>query len=1001
MKKLYLYLFFIMLAPVLLEGQTKNMRTIEGTITNKMTNEKLVGVSIVVPGTTRGVTTNIDGHYSIDVQLRDSLLQFSFIGYLTQVIQIKNQTKINIALVEDTKNLDEVIVVGYGTQKKSDLTGSISTVSIKELSKRNVSSVSQALQGQVAGVDVSSSSGTPGAGVTIRIRGIGTINNSDPLFVVDGMMVNDIDFVNPNDIESMQVLKDASATAIYGSRGANGVIILTTKKGTKGDAVVNFSSYYGVQNAWRSSNVMDGPTWAYLRNEALIAKGYAPIVPDPSKLPTTNWFKEISNENASISNVDLSISGGSEKGSYFLSVNKFDQEGIIKKTSYNRLTLRSNSTLDVKPWLKVGENITLIKTTSRMPPPSDEWTGPLLTALVRDPATSVRNADGSFTKSIFNDTFNPAATIEYYNNENITYRTLGNVFADITLLKGLVFKTDYSFEYTYSDARDYIPVYYVFNAQQNALSSLSDYYGKNYILQWTNTLNYEKKFGNHSISALAGTESFNDNYKASGIAVSGLPKDYDAITIDNASGNNSARVNGSYSQSRQYSFLARLNYSFKDKYLLTSNFRTDGSSKFIKGKRWDYFPSFSLGWKMSEEPFLKSFDFINSLKLRAGWGQIGNQGSVGSYDYLTTASSGADYIWGGVLHPGYSFPGVGNPELRWEKTTTTNFGVDFSVLNSKLSGTIEYYIRNTTGMLLQVPTPGQTGIQDSPYQNAGEMNNSGIELSLEYRNMDHAFTYSFGGNFSTIKNKVVSLGVIQGFISSASFANMAFLERTYSGAPIAQFYGYKTDGLFQNQAEIDAQTAQKNVSPGDIRYVDADKNGELDVVKLGSPLPKFTYSFNANFSYKGFDLSTTFQGVYGNKLFNGPAIYTKSSTAAWNLSRDMINRWVGEGTQTDARYPRMAANDVNNGYISDRFIEDGSYFRIKTLQLGYSLNKNLTSKMHVTNVRIYLNAQNLLTFTKYTGLDPEIGINGPLEIGVDRGVYPQGRAYSLGLNVTF
>ena len=321
MKKLYLYLFFIMVAPVLLEGQTKSMRTVEGTITNKMTNEKLAGVSIVVPGTTRGVTTNIDGHYSIDVQPRDSLLQFSFIGYLTQAVQIKNQTKINVALVENFKNLDEVIVVGYGTQKKSDLTGSISTVNIKELSERNVSSVSQALQGQVAGVDVSSSSGAPGAGVTIRIRGIGTINNSDPLFVVDGMMVNDIDFVNPNDIESMQVLKDASATAIYGSRGANGVIILTTKKGSKGDAVVNFSSYVGVQNAWRSSNVMDGPTWAYLRNEALIAKGYAPIVTDPSKLPTTNWFKEISNENASISNVDLSISGGSEKGSYFLSVN--------------------------------------------------------------------------------------------------------------------------------------------------------------------------------------------------------------------------------------------------------------------------------------------------------------------------------------------------------------------------------------------------------------------------------------------------------------------------------------------------------------------------------------------------------------------------------------------------------------------------------------------------------------------------------------------------------
>jgi TonB-dependent starch-binding outer membrane protein SusC len=982
-------------------AQNTNVRTIKGTVTDKASRETLAGVTVVVPGTNIGFITDNDGRYSINVPLKDSVLQFSFVGYLTQVVSIKNQTQIDIFLEEDIQSLEEIVVVGYGTQKKSDLTGSISTVSVEELGKRNVSSVGQALQGQVAGVDVSSSSGTPGAGVTIRIRGIGTLNSSDPLYVVDGMMVNDIDFVNPNDIESMQVLKDASATAIYGSRGANGVVLLTTKKGTKGDAIVSFSSYYGVQNAWRSSNVMDGPTWAYLRNEALIAKGYAPIVTDPSVLPTTDWFKEISNKNAPISNIDLSVSGGSEKGNYYISVNKFSQEGTIKKTNYDRLSFRSNSTYDVKSWLKIGENITLIKTTSQSPAPSDEWTGTLLTAMMRDPVTPVKNSDGSYTKSPFNDTFNPAAIIEYYNNDNITYRTIGNVFSDITLLKGLVFKTDYSFEYTYSDARDYVPVYYVFNSQKSDISTLSDYYGKNYIQQWTNTLNYEKILGDHNFSVLAGTETFSDDYKESGITVSGVPKDYDVITIDNATGNNSARVNGAYSQLRQFSFLARLNYSYKDKYLLTSNFRADGSSKFIKGKRWDYFPSFSLGWKISEESFLKSVDFINSLKLRAGWGQIGNQGSVGAYDYLTTASSGADYIWGGVLNKGFCFPGVGNPELKWEMTATTNIGIDFSVLNSKLSGTIEYYIRNTNGMLLQVPTPGQTGIQNWPYQNAGEMRNSGMEFSLQYRNMDRAFTYSFGGNFSTIKNEVVSLGAIEGFISGSSFANMADLTRTYAGKSIAPFYGYKTDGLFQNLDEVNAQTAQTDVAPGDVRYVDADNNGELDIVRIGNPLPKFTYSFNASCSYKGFDLSATFQGVYGNDLFNGPMLYTKSSTANWNLSRDMINRWTGEGTQNDARYPRMAANDVNNSYISDRYIEDGSYLRLKTLQLGYNFNKNITTKMHLSTVRLYLNAQNLLTFTKYTGQDPEIGIAGPLEMGVDRGVYPQARVYSLGLNVAF
>jgi TonB-dependent starch-binding outer membrane protein SusC len=1001
MKKICLILS-IMFCAFSMQAQNTGTTTVSGYVTDISSGEPLIGVYVVIPGTAKGAMTDLKGHYSIDVPVKDSLLQFSFVGYLTEIVSIKHQVQINVTLAEDIQKLDEVVVVGYGTQKKSDLTGAISTVNVKELNKRAVVSVTQALQGQVAGVDVTSNSGSPGAGLMIRIRGIGTLNDADPLYVVDGMMVGDIDFINSNDIESVQVLKDASATAIYGSRGANGVVIVTTKKGSKGDASVSFSSYYGIQNTWRSSNMMDGPTWGYLRNEALIAAGSAPAITNPDALQTTNWFKEISNKNAPISNVDLSVSGGNERGNYYISANSFKQEGIINKTDFGRISLRTNSSFNVKPWLKVGENLSVLRSNSQAQYESDEWTSMMITSFMRDPATPVRNADGSFTKSIYSDTFNPVATIEYTNNTYIDYRTIGDVFAEFSPIKDLVFKTDYSFQYSYGDGRDYVPVYYVFSMQNNPVSKLSESYGKSYLQQWSNTLSYQRKFGEHNVSLLLGVESYSEDYKESGIAVNNIPNDNpDVIIIDNAIGKNAAQVYGSFSQARQLSALARLNYNYRDKYLFTSNFRADGSSKFIKGKRWDYFPSFSFGWKISEEEFLRSLNLISSLKLRVGWGQIGNQGSVGPYEYVTTANSGANYVWGSVLRPGFSFPGAGNEELKWETTTTTNVGVDFGLFRSKLSGTVEYYIKNTTGMLLAVPIPGQTGIENPPYQNAGEMKNTGFELSLEYRNMDHAFTYSLGANFSKINNKVVSLGSETGVLSGAYFMDAAYLTKTVAGKPIAQFVGYKTDGLFQNQAEIDAQTAQTNVAPGDVRYVDADKDGQLDVDYLGSPLPKFTYSLNAGCAYMGFDFSIDFQGVYGNKLFNGPATYTRSSTGFYNLSRDMINRWTGENTQNNARYPRMNANDINNELYSDRFIEDGSYLRIKTMQVGYNVPQSLISKLHIRTFRVYMNAQNLFTFTKYTGMDPEIGMRDVLDMGVDRGTYPQARTYSLGVNVTF
>ncbi|WP_436415179.1 SusC/RagA family TonB-linked outer membrane protein [Petrimonas sp.] len=1012
MKKRLIYLLFALLVSFSLLSQNERARNIRGTVTDAGSGEPLIGVSVFAPVSGAGVATDLDGKYAINVSPNDTTLHFSFVGYSAKSVNINNQTQIDVTLAEDIQSLEEVVVVGYGTQRKSDLTGAISVVDMKEISKRSVASLDQALQGQVAGVDVTSVSGSPGSSVMVRVRGIGTLNNSSPLYVVDGMMVGDINFLNMNDIESVQVLKDASATAIYGSRGANGVVIMTTKKGQKGSSVINFSTYYGIQNPWRSNNVCDGPTWGYLRNEMSVGLGGDILIQDPSTLPTVDYFKAITEKNAPVSNIDLSISGGMEKGTYFFSLNKFSQNGIIKKTGFDRITLRANSDYMVKPWLKVGENITLVKTDQKSQYENDEWTTPIITSFTRDPVTPIKNEEGAFTKSTYSDQWNPVAIIEYNNPKSLVYRAIANIYADISFLKNFIFRTSYSTEYSNNEYSNYIPVYYVFSAQQNPnVNSLTNSTYSSLIKQFTNTLTYEKRAGLHNISAMIGAESYSVFYKSLEATVKDIPSnDPNVIFIDNAkTKDTNASARGITSQGKQLSALARLNYSYMDKYLLTANFRADGSSKFVKGNRWGKFPSISLGWRVSEEPFMKSVEFLDNLKLRAGWGQIGNEASVDSYSYATFASSGANYPFGGVFTPGFSFNSTGNSELKWEKTTTTNVGVDFGLFNNKFSGTVELFNKITDDMLLRVPVPGQAGIMYPAFQNAGKMSNKGIEVSLQYKNFDHPLNYSLGVNFTTIKNEVLDLGSDKAFIDGASYLNTAFLTRTVVGKPIAQFYGLKTDGLFQNWDEVHAQTAQTNVAPGDVKYITVNKDdlfSSENYTFLGSPLPKFTYSFNANLAYKGFDLSCTLQGVYGNKVYNGPSIYVRSTqNLSYNYMRDMVNRWRGEGTQNDAKYPRFGGLDANNSIVqSDRYLEDGSYLRIKVLQLGYSIPAKYTKKAGIENIRFYANAQNLYTFTKYTGLDPEIGMRGgtdPLDIGVDRGYYPTPRLYSLGLNVTF
>jgi len=986
---------------------------ITGVVTDAQSGETLPGVNVHIKGTTNGTITDISGKYTISAAGSDVLV-FSFVGYQSQEVTVGDQKTINISLQEESLGLNEVVVVGYGTQKKSDLTGAIASVDMKEMQTRQVSTIDQALQGQIAGVDVTANTGTPGGGTMIRIRGIGTLNDANPLFVVDGMMVDNIDFLNTNDIESMQVLKDASATAIYGSRGANGVVIITTKNGSKNqEAQISFNAYYGVQNFWRRAPICNSEQWAILNNEAQIAAG-KPIHPgleDPTNLNYTDWFKEISNENAPIESYDLSVSGGNEKNTYYVSGSYLSQEGIVDKSDFMRGSFRANGTHHPKKWLTIGENITLVKTDQNQVLEGDEWNNILISAMNMDPVSPVYNDDGSFAEGIYNDINNPVAKLFYTNDKYTNYQTLANVYADIKFLKNFTLRTNYNMEYTFGISDYYEPKYFVSPVFQNPQSIIGKYHDNNFTSQWSNTLTYKKTFNEaHNITVLVGEETYSFRSEWDGITANNVPTDDpDVRYIDNATGATAAVTYGSAFEVKQMSYLARVNYDYKGKYLFTGNFRADASSKFSKKNQWGYFPSFSAGWRITEEDFLKDVDWLYNLKLRAGWGQIGNQGSVPAYQNVTTATTGMNYTWshgaGGnnaFFVPGSAFTSSGNDEIKWETSTTANIGLDFGFFGGKFNGTIDYFNKVTSDMLLQVPVPGQSGLQEAPWQNAGEMKNSGIELSLNYSNRDHAFKYSFGVIMSHIKNEVTSLGNGNEFIDGAPFRGNANLTRTVVGKPIAQFYMYKAVGLFQNWDEVNSQTAQPGAAPGDVKYATTkndDGSEELAYFFVGSPLPDFTYSFNTNFEYKGFDLTMNFQGVSGNKIFNAAAWYNRSSSAYWNLNVDMLNRWTGEGSTNDPRHPRMNATDVNNSLMSDRFIEDGSYLRFKTLQLGYTF----PIQKYINKLRVYFNAQNLYTFTKYSGLDPEIGTGytGGLDIGVDRANYPQARLMSFGVNLIF
>lgn len=978
------------------------------------------GVNVVLKNTSNGVATGVDGKYALTVPA-DGILVFSFIGYQTQEIPVEGKTTINITLEENASVLSEVVVVGYGTQRKSDITGAVVSVKASDIEKLPVTTTDQVLQGRAVGVTVTTNSGSPGTPVQIRVRGVGTINNSSPLFVVDGFPLDDISFLNPTDIASMEILKDASATAIYGSRGANGVIMITTKNGKVSEMpTITFDSYYGVSQMWRKPELLNASQWAMLRVEALKNSGNDLSSLDSTLLDYqsfgkgTDWVDEVT-RTAYTRNVNLSVSGGTEKFTYFLSANNFAQQGIVKKSDFERTSVRINTTLKAKKWLTIGENLTIESNKTRRINEDDEWSAVLIQAVTSDPITPVRRPNGYFSYSDYVQSTNPVAHLEYTNSEDKNVRIVGGVFGEVNFSKSLSFKSNLGINYSNDISNDFLPTYLLYQSDDEINSSSSNYvsyvYRNNSVdrsWNWSNYFVFNKQFGKHNFSLMAGIEASQEiSDPFSGRKTNLVGETTSLRNFDNALDPN-AVVDGLPEDKRISSYFGRLNYDFSGKYLFTANIRRDGSSVFGSGKRYGVFPSFSLGWKISQENFMSGQTTISNLKLRAGWGQIGND-KIPLYRYLNTGSAGGKYVFGEKqeINNGVYFPGIENKDLHWEATTTTNVGLDLGLWGNKITMSAEYYVKKTEDMLVDAPAPLHVGLQVNRFENVGTMENSGFELELNYKETKGDFNYEFGVNFATFKNEVTGLGS-QSEIQMADLRNGGYISRTMVGKPIAQFWGRKTQGLFQTQAEVDAwvdnhgNPLQPDAEPGDIRYAKNDTGGIFEGI-IGNPLPKFTYGFNAQFSYKGIDLNLFFQGVYGNDLFNGTMVYTERPDLATNVSTRLLDRWTGPNSTNDAHNPKVNSSNASNILFSDRYVEDGSYLRLKNIQLGYTFPRSVSQAVNIQKLRIYLGATNLFTFTKYKGFDPEIGegYDGSLDLGIDRATYPQPRTFLLGLNITF
>lgn len=988
-------------------GLQQAIGKVEGTVVDQ-NGEPLIGVSVVIDGTTTGTTTDIDGKYSLTVKEPNANLVFSYVGHKAKIVPA-NKSVINITMEEDAQMMDEVVVVGYGVMKKSDVTGAISSVKADAITRQPTSNVAQSLQGLVAGVTATSNSGAPGGSVAVRVRGIGTVNNSDPLYVVDGMPVSTIDYLSSSDIQSMEVLKDASATAIYGARGANGVVLINTKQGKAGKTTVTLDAYWGASKILNNLDLMTGPEWYSLE----VAKGL-----DVDKFTnlyhlnqntSTDWMKEIT-RTAAIQSYSVGISGGlADEYTYNTAVNYINQEGTIKKTDYERISVRQNiEKTVVKKILSVGTNLSITQSKENRILEGSNTVGIVNSAIKLEPVVPVRTSEGKYGSSPYQDYNNPVADIEFTNNKRKIFNLVGNMYGDLNIMKELKFRSSFGAEIRKTDDYQFAPVYEVSSYQKNPVNQVTRGYKKYNYYVWENTLSYIKKFAEkHSVNAVVGyTNEWGRTETLQGVKKN-TPNDTPELQYLDAAQTGDAAT-GTAWESSLISYLGRVNYDFDDRYLITASVRHDGSSRFGSSHKYGTFPSAALGWKISNEEFFKNLNagWISSLKLRAGWGRIGNQ-NIGDYKFqnLLTNFVQYSYLYGTEekLYQGIAAVAMGNKDVKWETTESTNIGIDANFLSGRLTFSGEYYNKETKDMLIVEPLPNYMGYETGPQANIGNGTNRGIELTVDWKDHFGSFNYNIGFNISTIRNRMTKMSQP---LAGASLRN-GNATYTKEGYPIGAFYGYKTNGLIQTEDQLaEVRKLQSNAQLGDVIFVNTNGDNTLnekDKTLIGNPIPDFIYGINLGAEYKGFDLNIQLGGTYGNDIFNAMRYFTYDLASMTNKDREMLNYWTPQNTNTNV--PRLAKVDTNdNKRISDRYIEDGSYLRLRNVQLGYTFPISLTKKAYMQKVRIYVTGQNLLTFTSYSGADPEVGQISETEYltrGVDMGTYPQAMTITGGISITF
>ncbi len=1022
MKKTILVLLVLVIS---LTGYGQGLQ-LKGVVTSADDGLPIPGVSVVVKGTTTGITTNIDGVYTLTVP-GNSTIVFSFVGLKTQEIPVNNRTKIDVILANSSENIDEVVVIGYGTQKKSLVTGAISKISGDDLKKASDMRVTQALQGKTAGVVIASNSGQPGDQVSIRIRGTGTNGDAEPLYIIDGLPMSGAgtDFLNANDVASIEVLKDAASCAIYGARGANGVVLITTKTGKKGSKmVVNYDGYYGVQNPWRKIPLLNGSEYMMLTNEAALNGGLAPkfsATDITNNTANTDWQDEMFNYNAPKQNHSISMNGGSDKLEYSSSLNYFKQAGIVAKgkSDFEKFGYRLNTT-GTFGFIRIGGNINLAHIVSKGIDSNSHFGSGLAQALNMPPIIPVTYTDGSWaTPEDFGiglqEITNPVALLSYNNSKTRTNKVVASVFAEFDLgkaipaLKGLTFRSSYGGEMALVTNDTYTPLYNLdamhFTIVDKASKSMNMYSRWNF----ENVFTYDKTIDIHHFTLMAGTTAFKDMYEnLSGEKSNLIFDDFEHSYIDNATDPLSANVGGGYSEHTVASLFGRVNYDLKERYMLTATLRKDGSSRFGSSNKYGYFPSASMGWVISKEGFMgNTASFIDMLKLRASWGQNGSE-NIGDFGYTSIIGNQNIYYFGDskTQYNGTQPTRIANPALRWETSEQTNFGVDFTTMKSSLRVTLDYYIKTTKDWLVNAPVQMIVG-NSAPTINGGSVRNSGFEAEVGYKTKFGKLYFDASINGAYNKNEVLDIRNaekrLQGGDCGFGQAGVLYAE---DGTPLGVFYVVKTDGLFQNQASIDSYVSstgakiQPKAKPGDIKFLDQNGDGTItdaDRVQLGSPYPKFTGGLNLNLELAGFDLNMFWYAALGQKVYDATRRYDLNGT---NYRADWLNRWTGEGTSNT--YPRVTFVDDNQNMktVSDFFVHDGSFVRLRNVSLGYSLPKVATDFLKISKVRLYVSAENLFTFTNYKGYDPEIG-GGVFGNGIDHGIYPQARTVLGGVNITF